>query len=63
MKARASREEKIALAQKFRKILLEPKIKIRGASEGADGRSKPHALQKEIKYFKNSLLSAFSFQK
>ena len=56
-------KKKIALAQKFWKILLEPKIKIRGASEGADGLRKPHALQKEIKYFKNSLLSAFYFWK
>lgn len=41
-------KKKSALAQKFRKILLEPKIKIRGASEGADGLRTPHALQKEI---------------
>ena len=33
-------KKKSALAQKFRKILLEPKIKIRGASEG--GRRTAH---------------------
>lgn len=40
--------KKIALAQKFRKILLEPKIKIRGGKRGADGLRTPHALQREI---------------
>ena len=54
-------KKKSALAQKFRKILLEPKIKIRGASEGADGLRTPHALQKEIKYFKNSLPKSLTF--
>ncbi len=41
-------KKKSALAQKFWKNLLEQKIKIWGASEGADGRQTPHALQKEM---------------
>ena len=47
-KREQAKKKKSALAQKFWKNLLEQKIKIRGASEGADGLRKPHALQKEI---------------
>ena len=57
----ASREEKIALAQKFGKTLLEPKNKNRRGKRGGRRTAQSHALQKEIKYFKNSLLKSFTF--
>ena len=41
-------KKKIALAQKFRKILLEPKIKILRGKRGGRRTAQSHALQKEI---------------
>lgn len=54
-------KKKIALAQKFGKTLLEPKNKNLRGKRGGRRTAQSHALQKEIKYFKNSLLKSLTF--
>ena len=54
-------KKKIALAQKFGKTLLEPKNTNRRGERGGRRTAQSHALQKEIKYFKNSLLKSLTF--